>query len=68
MCTPGKLNNMASHGGDRIYDLWNSRIGSRPMLCQVSCAVRSVRVCDISELRVDNFNLPTRHDKSHPIL
>ena len=30
------LKNMPGHGGNRTYDLWN--------------AVRSVRVCDISEL------------------
>ena len=40
------LKNMPGHGGNRTYDLWNTR----PMLCQVSYAVRSVRVCDISEL------------------
>ena len=38
---------MPGHGGNRTYDLWNT---SRPMLCQLSYAVRSVRVCDISEL------------------
>ena len=40
------LKNMPGHGGNRTYDLWNTS----PMLCQVSYAVRSVRVCDISEL------------------
>ena len=40
------LNNMPGHGGKRTYDLWNTS----PMLCQLSYAVRSVRVCDISEL------------------
>ena len=34
------------HGGNRTYDLWNTS----PMLCHLSYAVRSVRVCDISEL------------------
>ena len=38
--------NMPGHGGNRTYDLWNTN----PMLCQLSYAVRSVRVCDISEL------------------
>jgi hypothetical protein len=33
------LKNMPGHGGNRTYDLWNT-----------SYAVRSVRVCDISEL------------------
>ena len=37
---------MPGHGGNRTYDLWNAS----PMLCQLSYAVRSVRVCDISEL------------------
>ena len=40
------LKNMPGHGGNRTYDLWNTS----PMLCQVSYAVSSVRVCDISEL------------------
>ena len=40
------LKNMLGHGGNRTYDLWNTS----PMLCQLSYAVRSVRVCDISEL------------------
>ena len=34
------------HRGNRTYDLWNTS----PMLCQLSYAVRSVQVCDISEL------------------
>ena len=38
--------NMPGHGGIRTYDLWNAS----PMLCQLSYAVRSVRVYDISEL------------------
>ena len=41
------LKNMPGHGGNRTYDLRNTS----PMLCQLSYAVRSVRVCDISELR-----------------
>ena len=40
------LKNMLVHGGNRTYDLRNTS----PMLCQLSYAVRSVRVCDISEL------------------
>ena len=40
------LKNMPGHGVNRTYDLWNTS----PMLCQLSYAVRSVRVCDISEL------------------
>ena len=39
------LKNMPGHGGNRAYDLWNTS----PMLCQLSYAVRSVRVSDISE-------------------
>ena len=38
------LKNMPDHGGNRTYDLWNTS----PMLCQLSYAVRSVRVSDIS--------------------
>ena len=40
------LKNVPGHGWNRTYDLWNNS----PMLCQLSYAVRSVRVCDISEL------------------
>ena len=40
------LKNIPGHGGNRTYDLWNTS----PMLCQLNYAVRSVRVCDISEL------------------
>ena len=36
---------MPDHGGNRTYDLCNTS----PMLCQLSYAVWSVRVCDISE-------------------
>ena len=36
---------MPGHSGNRTYDLWNTS----PMLCQLSYAVWSVRVCDISE-------------------
>ena len=39
------LKNMPDHGGNRTYDFWNTS----PMLCQLSYAVWSVRVCDISE-------------------
>ena len=38
------LKNIPVHGGNRTHDLWNT---SR-MLCQLSYAVRSVRVCDIT--------------------
>ena len=34
------LKNMPGHGGNQTYDLWNTS----PMLCQLSYAVRSVRV------------------------
>ena len=40
------LKYISGHGGIRTYDLWN---GS-PMLYQLSYAVRSIRVYDISEL------------------
>ena len=36
---------MPGHGGIRTYDLWNTS----PMLFQLSYAVRTVRVSDISE-------------------
>ena len=39
------LKNMPGHGGNRTYDVWNTS----PMLCQLSYAVRTVRVSDISE-------------------
>ena len=39
------LKNMPDHGGNRTYNLWNTS----PMLCQLSYAVRTVRVSDISE-------------------
>ena len=39
------LKNMPGHDGNRTYDLWNAS----PMLCQLSYAVWSVRVSDISE-------------------
>ena len=38
------LKNIPDYGGNRTYDLENTS----PMLCQLSYAVRSVRVCDIS--------------------
>ena len=38
------LTNMPGQGGNRTYDLWNTT----PMLCQLSYALRSVRVSDIS--------------------
>ena len=37
------LKNMPGHCGNRTYDPWNTS----PMLCQLSYAVRSVRVSDI---------------------
>ena len=40
------LKNIPGRGGNRTYDLWNTS----PMLCQLSYAVSSVRVRDISEL------------------
>ena len=39
------LNNMPGHAWNRTYDLWNTC----QMLCQLSYAVRTVRVSDISE-------------------
>ena len=36
------LKNMSVHGGNRTYDLCNTS----PILCQLSYAVTSVRVCD----------------------
>ena len=44
--TSGKMKNMPDHDGNRTYDLWNAD----PMFCQLSHAVRSVQVCDISKL------------------
>ena len=41
----GKLENMPGHGGNRTYDLWNTI----PMLCQLTYAVTSVRVCDTQQ-------------------
>ena len=45
------LKNMPGHGENRTYDLWNTS----PMLCQLSCAVRTVRVSDIWEQRVEKL-------------
>ena len=42
---PTSLKNMPDHVGNRTYGLWNTI----PMLCQLSYAVWSVRVCYISE-------------------
>ena len=39
------LKNMPGHGRNRTYDLWNTR----PMLYELSYAVSTVRVSDISE-------------------
>ena len=54
---------MPGHGGIRTYDLWNTS----PMLCQLSYAVRSVRVCDISELslvRSIKYSMSSSFDES----
>ena len=54
---------MPGHGGIRTYDLWNTS----PMLCQLSYAVKSVRVCDISELsRPDRVAQLAEHWASIP--
>ena len=53
------LKNMPGHGGIRTYDLWNAS----PMLCQLSYAVRSVRVYDISELSLVNIIHSNRPDR-----
>ena len=57
------LKNIPGHSGIRTYDLWNAS----PMLYQLSYAVRSVRVCDISELsRVPSMPSHTiTHVKTH---
>ena len=39
------LKYMPDRGGNRTYDIWNTS----PMLCQLSYAVSSVQVCEISE-------------------
>ena len=44
--TPSKLKRLPDHGGNRTRDLWDTS----PMLFQLSYAVKSVRVGDISEL------------------
>ena len=44
--TPGKLKNLRDHGGNQTRDLWFIR----PMLSQLTYEVKSVRVCDTSEL------------------
>ena len=51
----GKLKNMPGHGGNGTYDLWNSIVAH--VLCQLSYAVRLVRVCDISELSLAPFDI-----------
>ena len=38
------LKNMPGHGGNRTYDLWNTS----PLPCQLSYAVRWVRICSVS--------------------
>ena len=52
--TWASLKNMPGHGGNRTYDLWNTS----PTLCQLSYAVRSVRVCDLSELSLVSSIFP----------
>ena len=42
------LKNMPDHGGNGTYDLWNAST----MLCQLSNAVWSVRLRDISDINV----------------
>ena len=50
---------MPGHGGNRTYDLWNTS----QMLCQMSYAVRTVRVSDISDqnlvpsIRIQSSNM-----------
>ena len=49
------LKNMPDHGGNRTYDLWNTS----PVLSQLSYAVWSGRVCDISEQNlVPSISIP----------
>ena len=47
------LKNMSVHGGNRTYDLWNTS----PILCQLSYAVTSVRVCDSMRVSQKTFRL-----------
>ncbi|CAB4018646.1 chromodomain-helicase-DNA-binding 8-like, partial [Paramuricea clavata] len=59
------LKNMPDHGGNRTYDLWNTS----PMLCQLSYAVWSVRLCDITEqnlVRPDHVAQLAEHWASIP--
>ena len=51
------LKNIPGHGGIRTYDLWNASA----MLCQLSYAVRSVRVRDISVVRQSTHYFSTFH-------
>ena len=44
--TPGKPKSLFDHDGNRTRDLWFAS----PMLYRLSYEVKSVRVCDISEL------------------
>ena len=55
------LKNMPGHGGNRTYDLWNTS----PMLYQLSYAVRTVRVNDISN-RPDRVAQLVEHWASIP--
>ena len=49
--TPGKLKSLLDRGGNRTHDLWFAS----PMLSQLSYEVKSVRVCDISELKSSSY-------------
>ena len=53
MTTPGKVKNLPDHGGNGTRNLWFAG----PMLCQLSYEVKSVRVCDISELKSSSFDI-----------
>ena len=59
------LKNMPDHGGNRTYDLWNTS----PMFCQLSYAVWSVRVCDISEQNlVPSISMLSNNDHDFSVL
>ena len=55
------LKNMPGHGGNRTYDLWNTR----PMLCQLSYAFMSVRNITYSN-RLDRVAQLAEHWASIP--
>ena len=48
------LKNMPGHGGNRTYDLWYTS----PMLCQLSYAVRMVRVSRVVQLAEHWASIP----------